>query len=155
MAALKLNRGIVNLMCRVVVWAALAGEANADDWPVRLEDRQAKPISSGLANSHLMPTVDWDNGPRQQWGYIGAGLNGATWGVQRADGVDDQLTYGDFRAVLGWESTPTPEPGMPFTRGSKIGAEIGYVFSRDFEFDDDGSKTRLDDTLMLRGSVSF
>ena len=96
-----------------------------------------------------------DNGPRQQWGYVGMGLNGTTWGVERADGVDDQLTYGDFRAVIGWESTPTPEPGMPFTRGRKLGAEIGYVFSRDFEWEDGGSKIRLDDALMLRGSVSF
>ena len=79
-----------------------------------------------------------DNGPRQQWGYVGAGLNGGTWGVQRVDGVDDQLTYGDFRAVLGWESTPTPEPGMPFTRGRKLVAEIGYVFSRDFEWEKRG-----------------
>lgn len=96
-----------------------------------------------------------DHGPRQQWGYIGAGLNGTTWGVEHADGIDDQLTYGDFRAVIGWESTPTPELGIPFTRGRKLGAEIGYVFSRDFEWENEGSKIRLDDTLMLRGSVSF
>jgi hypothetical protein len=96
-----------------------------------------------------------DQGPRQQWGYVGAGLNGTTWGVERADGMDDQLTYGDFRAMIGWESTPTPEPGIPFTRGRKLGAEIGYVFSRDFEWEHQGSKIRLDDTWMLRGSVSF
>ena len=71
------------------------------------------------------------------------------------DGSDDQLTYGDFRAVIGWESTPTPEPGMPFTRGRKFGIEIGYVFSRDFEWEQDGAKLPLDDTVMLRGSVSF
>lgn len=96
-----------------------------------------------------------ENGPRQQWCYIGAGLNGATWGVLRADDSNDQLTYGDFRAVIGWESTPTPEPGMPFTRGRKLGAEIGYVFSRDFEWENDGAKIGLDDAIMLRGVVSF
>lgn len=96
-----------------------------------------------------------DRGERQQWIYIGTALNGATWGVELADGTNDQLTYGDFRAVIGWESTPTPEPGMPFTRGRKLGAEIGYVFSRDFELDRQDSKIRLDDTLMLRGTVSF
>lgn len=96
-----------------------------------------------------------DRGQRQEWGYIGAGLQGATWGVERVDGSDDQLTYGDFRAVIGWESTPTPEPGMPFTRGRKFGIEIGYVFSRDFEWEQDGAKLPLDDTVMLRGSVSF
>jgi hypothetical protein len=116
--------------------------------------------SPGLRFDFIMPRprisfLLVDNGPRQQWGYIGAGLNGTTWGVERQDGVDDQLTYGDFRAVVGWESTPTPEPGVPFTRGRKLVAEIGYVFSRDFEFENDGSKINLGDTLMLRGSMSF
>ena len=96
-----------------------------------------------------------DHGPRQQWGYIGLGLNGSTWGVERADGANDQLSYGDFRAVIGWESTPTSEPGLPFTRGRKLAAEIGYVFSRDFEWENEGLKVGLDDTLILRGSVSF
>ena len=82
-------------------------------------------------------------------------LNGATWGVERLDGVDDQLTYGDFRAVLGWESTPTPEPGIPFTRGRKLGFEVGYAFSRDFEWQSAATKIELDNTLMLRGSLSF
>lgn len=96
-----------------------------------------------------------DNGPRQRWGYLGISLNGTTWGAERVDGRLDQLTYGDFRAVLGWESVPTPENGVPFTRGRKLGVEIGYVFSRDLEWEVDGSAIRLDDVLMLRASVSF
>lgn len=96
-----------------------------------------------------------DRGPRQRWGYVGVSLNGTTWGVERVGGQDDQLTYGDFRAVLGWESIPTPENGIPFTRGRKLGAEIGYVFSRDFEWESDGSTLQLDDVLMLRATVSF
>lgn len=96
-----------------------------------------------------------DNGPRQQWGYLGAALNGTTWGVTRADLSNDQLTYGDVRFVIGWESTPTPEPGLPFTRGRKLGAELGYVFSRDFEWESDDSQMKLEDTWMLRASVSF
>ncbi len=96
-----------------------------------------------------------DRGARQQWGYIGMTLSGTTWGVERSESFDDQLTYGDWRAVLGWESTPRQEPGIPFTRGRKLGVELGYVFSRDFEWDSDGSEIGLDDTLMLRGSCSF
>jgi hypothetical protein len=82
-------------------------------------------------------------------------LSGTTWGVERAESIDDQLTYGDWRVVLGWESTPRQQPGIPVTRGRKVGVELGYVFSRDFEWDSDGSKIRLEDTLMLRGLVSF
>lgn len=96
-----------------------------------------------------------DSGPRQQWGYIGAGLNGSTWGVERTDGVDDQLTYGDFRVVVGWESTPTAQLGVPFTRGRRFGIELGYVFSRDFEFENTDSKTQLGDAFMARCSTSF
>jgi hypothetical protein len=96
-----------------------------------------------------------DNGARQQWGYFGAGLNGKTWAFENDQGVDDQLTYADWRFVLGWESIPTPEPGMPFTRGRKFAVEAGYVFSRDFEFESARPTIGLDDTLMLRVTASF
>jgi hypothetical protein len=43
---------------------------------------------------------------------------------------------------------------MPFTRGRKLGAEIGYVFGREFEFDE-RPDVGLDDTLMLRATASF
>ena len=104
------------------------------------------------------PRVSWlvaENGDRQQWCYIGAGLNGTTWGVQRDDGTDDQLTYGDVRFVVGWESTPTREPGVPFTRGRKMGVEVGYAISRDFEWESTETKIDLDNTLLVRGSISF
>lgn len=96
-----------------------------------------------------------DNGPRQQWVYLGAGLRGTTWGIERSDGADDQLTYGDVRVTLGWESTPAPIPGMPFTPGRKLGVEFGYAFSRDFEFENAAAKIRLDASLLLRGYVTF
>lgn len=96
-----------------------------------------------------------DNGPRQQWGYIGAGLNGGTWAYERSGGIDDQLTYRDWRLVLGWQSTPTPEPGMRFTRGRKLGVELGYVFARKFEFESGLPDVTLDDSLMLRVTASF
>ena len=96
-----------------------------------------------------------DNGPRQQWGYLGAALNGTTWGVERVDGVDDQLSYGDVRFVVGFESTPTPEPGMPFTRGRKMFVEIGYAISRDFEWEREAIEISLDDAFLLRGGLSF
>lgn len=96
-----------------------------------------------------------DNGMRQIWGYIGGGLNGGTWAYERAGGTDDQLTYRDWQVVIGIESTPRPEPGMPFTRGRKLGAEIGYAFSREFEFEGDRADIRIGDTIMLRGVMSF
>lgn len=96
-----------------------------------------------------------DKGPRQQWGYVGLGLGGGTWAYQRRNGQNDQLTYGNWRFVVGWESIPTPEKGMPFTRGRKLSAEIGYVFDRDFEFESPVSTIRLSDVWMLRTSMTF
>lgn len=96
-----------------------------------------------------------DNGPRQQWGYLGAGFEGGTWGIERAGGLDDQLTYRNWRVYLGWESIPTPEPGMPFARGRKLSAEIGYVFAREFEFESGIPSLGIDDTLMLRVTAGF
>ena len=51
--------------------------------------------NSGLRFDLIMPRPRvsislQDNGSRQQWGYVGARLNGATWGVQRTDGVDSK-----------------------------------------------------------------
>ena len=96
-----------------------------------------------------------DNGPRQQWGYLGGGFSGGTWAYEQASGIDDQLTYRDWRIVIGWESTPTPEPGMPFTRGRKLGVEVGYAFAREFEFETARPDISLEDTLILRVSASF
>ena len=96
-----------------------------------------------------------DQGDRQQWAYLGGGINGGTWAYERAGGIDDQVTYGDWRFVLGWESTPPPEAGMPFTRGRKIGVEIGYAFSRKFKFDSAQPTIQLDDAWIVRGSLSF
>jgi hypothetical protein len=96
-----------------------------------------------------------DNGQRQHWGYIGAGLNGGTWAYQRNSGTNDQLTYRAWQLVLGWESKPRPEPGMPFTRGRKFGAEIGYAFAREFEFETEVADIQLGDTIILRATMSF
>jgi hypothetical protein len=96
-----------------------------------------------------------DQGARQQWGYIGGGFEGGTWAYEASAGLDDQLTYRDWRVVVGWESTPTPEPGMPFTRGRKLGVEVGYVFAREFEFGSGRPDLGLDDSLLIRATASF
>jgi hypothetical protein len=96
-----------------------------------------------------------DDGCRQQWAYVGAGLDGGTWGYERANGTDDQVTYRDWRLVLGWESSPRPEPGMPFAIGRKFGAEIGYAFGRQFEFESELPDISIGDTVMFRAIASF
>lgn len=92
---------------------------------------------------------------RQQWGYIGMAIGGGTWAYERADQTDDQLTYGDWRVVAGWESLPTPVAGARYTTGRKLGLEFGYVFSRDLEFSSDSPDIALSDAVTLVITTGF
>jgi hypothetical protein len=95
------------------------------------------------------------NGPRQHWAYLGGGINGNTWGYQQSAVLDDRLTYKDVRVVAGWESRPTSSSTTPFARGRTFQAEIGYVFARTFEFEDESRSEALDDSLMVSISAKF
>lgn len=97
----------------------------------------------------------FDDGDRQQWVYFGGGTNGSTWGYQQFDAIDDQLTYSDLRVVLGLESRPAGSSGMPFVRGKTMQLELGYVFSRELEFEQETRRESLGDALMLSFSTKF
>ncbi|MCA9067794.1 MAG: hypothetical protein KDA84_02665 [Planctomycetaceae bacterium] len=96
-----------------------------------------------------------DGETRQQWGYVGGGFSGGTWAYQQSDGSDDQVTYGDWRLVIGWESVPHVKPGVPFQRGRKLGIEAGYSFARDIEFDSQRPTIDLGETFLLRTTLTF
>ncbi|MDB4386148.1 DUF6268 family outer membrane beta-barrel protein [bacterium] len=97
----------------------------------------------------------FDDGDRQQWVYLGGGTSGSTWGYQQFDAIDDQLTYSDLRVVLGLESRPAGSSGMPFVRGKTMQLELGYVFSRELEFEQETRQESLGDALMLSFSTKF
>ena len=96
-----------------------------------------------------------DLGSRQHWVYAGGGLDGGTWAYERASGIDDMVTYREWRLVLGWESKPPGRFGGPPTPGVTVGTEIGYVIGRTFEFDTDVADIEPDDALLLRASIKF
>jgi Domain of unknown function (DUF6268) len=96
-----------------------------------------------------------DNGSRQQWSYIAMGLGGGTSAFERTDRTDDQVTYRDWRLVAGWESSPKPLAGERFTPGFRVGAEVGYVFSRDLEFRSGAPDISLSDAFVLDISTRF
>ena len=97
----------------------------------------------------------WDDGVRQQWAYMGCGINGTTWAYERVATLDDRLTYKDWRIVFGWESRPSGNSNLPFAIGKSIQAEIGYVFSREFEFEEETRVEPLNDSFMIRTSTRF
>ncbi len=96
-----------------------------------------------------------DNGDRQQWVYAGGAITGGTWAYQRASGFDEQLTYREWRLVLGWESKPPANPwGVYGPTGIKYATEIGYAFGRKFEFESGAPDIDPDGTVLLRATVS-
>lgn len=104
------------------------------------------------------PKINWlliDTGTREHWSYVGAGFGGRTWAYQKSDGTNDLLTYSDWRFVLGWESRPSGSGRMPYAAGQVFNVELGYVFSRDLEFDRETTETPLDDVIMLSISSKF
>lgn len=96
-----------------------------------------------------------DDGARQQWAYFGFGINGTTWAYEQPGMIDDRLTYNDRRVVVGWESRPSASGGMPFAMGKTIKAEIGYAFSREFEFENETRVETLGDSVLFGISTKF
>jgi len=96
-----------------------------------------------------------ESSTRQHWGYVGGGLSGGNWAYDRASGAGEQLSYREFRLVLGWESMPPRPPGTYRSTGTRFHSEIGYVFGRQFEFDYSGDDVDLNDALLLRTGISF
>ena len=96
-----------------------------------------------------------DNSARQQWAYFGFGINGNTWAFERPAVGDDRLTYKDLRVVVGWESRPSASAGRPFALGKTILVEIGYVFSRELEFENETRGEDLDDGFVIGVATKF
>jgi len=96
-----------------------------------------------------------DDGSRQQWAFLGAGINGTTWAYEQPGMIDDRLTYKDLRIVIGWESRPSASAGMPFALGKTMRVELGYAFSRELKFENETRVEDLDDGLMLGISTKF
>lgn len=87
------------------------------------------------------------HGDVEQHVYLGGELGGNTWAIDRTGGVADKFTYGDLRMVLGWERT------VP--RGLNGRVELGWVFDRKIEFQSGLPDFRPDDTLLVRGELSY
>ena len=92
---------------------------------------------------------------RQHWAYVGGGFTGGTWAFDRSTRASERLTYREWRLVLGWESQRPRPPGTFRRLGTSLGAELGYVFGRKFEFDNNLAGISVSDALLLRTSIEF
>ncbi|MBN2474727.1 MAG: hypothetical protein JXB62_08970 [Pirellulales bacterium] len=83
----------------------------------------------------------------QDWLYVAGELGGGTWAIQRTGGVDDVVDYTDYRVFLGWQRKAIGR--LDFH------AEIGYVFGRKLRYAGGPPTLEPDDTVMLRGGVTY
>ena len=116
-----------------------------------------------VAGAIWKPTDDWNCqvifpeakiGRRMGWGvdyehwlYLAGGFGGNNWRVQRPDGESDILAILDWRVMVGWERKTNG--------GAGLYAELGYVFSRELEFESSGIIYPFGNTLLVRAGIAF
>ena len=82
----------------------------------------------------------------RDWVYLAGEWGGGTWAIRRVSGIDDQVTYGDYRILLGFQRDAFGGPDFRM--------EVGYVFGRRLEY---VSQPHVDltPTFLVRGGVTF
>jgi len=83
----------------------------------------------------------------EDWAYVAGEFGGGTWAIRRATGVDDVLTYRDFRVLLGLERKALG--------GLDGRLEIGYVFGRELQFAGGAPDIEPEDTVMVRAGLTY
>jgi hypothetical protein len=83
----------------------------------------------------------------EDWVYVAGEFGGNTWAIERDSGQPDRLTLRDLRLLLGLERKRDGGAGWR--------TEIGYVFGRRAEFASGTPTIEPDDTLLLRGGVTY
>jgi hypothetical protein len=129
-----------------------------EDWPVlplgglviRPDDRQEWEITfPRMAYSRRLepwPVPGVTLAPRdpedpEYWGSVGLELGGGCWRVQTWNDTTDNLTYRDWRLTLGLQRKQLHAYDLNF--------EVGYVFARRIEYEDDHESFAPDDTVSL------
>jgi len=108
----------------------------SDDWNLELVFPKTK----------IARRLSWGPG-FEHWVYLGFGFGGDNWSVRLPNGDHDKLVMSDWRLTLGWE--------RKMNGGAGIGAEVGYVFAREFEYASTSPTYEPDDTLLLRAFIAF
>ena len=85
----------------------------------------------------------------EQWAYVAGEFGGGQWSIVRTGGAADVATYRDFRVFAGLERKPLSAYGLHLT------FEFGYVFARQLEYASITPDVELDDTTMVRLTLSY
>jgi hypothetical protein len=83
----------------------------------------------------------------EDWIYSTAEFGGNTWPIIRSDGLRDNVTYLDYRILVGFE--------RKLQGGAGYRLEAGYVFGRSIAFTSGMGNFDPQDTFMLRGGITY
>jgi hypothetical protein len=90
----------------------------------------------------------WHIGPGfEDWIYTTAEFGGNTWPIFRTGGERDNVTYIDYRILIGFE--------RKLQGGAGYRLEGGYVFGRSISFTSGNGNFDPQDTFMLRGGITY
>jgi len=107
-----------------------------DDWRYELVFPQSK-IARRFAHG-----CDWDD-----WFYLAAEFGGDEYSYEPVPGTRSRLTYRDVRIRAGVERKRNGGGGRRI--------EVGYVFDREFQFDNGIPDYKPDNTVTLRAGFAF
>lgn len=99
------------------------------------------------------PRIAWRLPDGERWAYLAGEYGGGVWSIERTPTpaipslTQDLLTYNDYRVLLGIE--------RKITGGLSRRFEVGYVFRRELKFASATPNVRLDDSLFVRGGLTF
>jgi hypothetical protein len=89
----------------------------------------------------------------ERWAYVGGEFGGGVWSVTRPSTGDlDLISYSDWRLLAGYEAKAGGGPGMA---GLGWRIEGGYAFNRELEYESATPEVSLDDSLFVRGGVTY
>ncbi len=83
----------------------------------------------------------------EDWLFTTAEFGGNTWSILRESGVQDRVTYLDYRLLVGVERR--------LNGGAGFRLEAGYVFGREVEFESGDGDFSPRDTVLIRGGITF
>jgi hypothetical protein len=83
----------------------------------------------------------------EDWIFTTAEFGGNTWPVIRESGLRDNVTYLDYRLLVGFE--------RKLEGGAGYRVEAGYVFGRSIEFTSASGDFDPQDTILLRGGITY
>jgi hypothetical protein len=82
----------------------------------------------------------------QHWLYLAGEFGSEAWEIRRTSSLDEQISYTDYRLLLGFE--------RPSIGGPKLRVEIGYVFGRQLRYLT-SPNVDLSSTLLMRAGAAF